>query len=74
VVENKQYLQSILETNCSYNNFEDFNKFQSSTYNSNRELSNLIGQFYNYKNFITDFDKLMSEIKMFENQLETNHQ
>ena len=66
-------LKNILDGNYSYNNFEDFNKFQTITYRSNRELSNLIGQYYKYKNFTTEFEKLISNIKNFKEQLEENY-
>ena len=73
VKEDYNNLKDILNENYSYNNFEDFNKFQTVAHRSNRELSNLIGQYYKYKNFITDFNKLISEIKLFQDQLEEHY-
>jgi len=74
VKEDYNNLNNILDGNYSYNNFEDFNKFQITTHRSNKELSNLIGQYYKYNNFITDFQKLMSNIKIFDEQLRENYQ
>ena len=71
VKKNYESLQSVLDSDYSYNSYDILNSERSKCQMSNRKLGKSVCLYHKYKNFNTDLEKLLSKISNFNDQLET---